>query len=378
MKSNLLLYAIQVVSCILLSLVAPEARSQIRIGQTIDLSGSSAEHGTAVLKGVQAYLRQVNAAGGVNGQRIELITLDDGGKADKAAVNTRELVEKHQAIAIFSGIEGGPCVASLKVATELKVPQLACAAGAPELRDPFNRYSFPVRAAHLSEFETIIKLAKSFNQNRWAFVHSDSETGRKHLANVQRLCKENGVDLVAAIAVKSGDAAQTPESIAKEILASRANAVLNHGGYATYAKIFKALRAERKDVQFYAVNSGAQQMTRLLGEDAPGVVFTQVVPLPTVSFPRVIADYRAALAQLDAKELPSFSSLEGYLNARVLVAALRRAGPKPGSESLIRALEDAGTLDVDGFSVRYGKSSRIGSSFVDTVIARKGGGFRSH
>lgn len=377
MKKQILLHGFILLAALACCLANP-AIAQIRIGQTIDLSGSSAEHGNAVLKGVQAYLRQVNAAGGVQGQRIELITLDDGGKADKAAGNTRELIEKHQVIAIFSGIEGGPCVASLKVASELKVPQLACAAGSPELREPFNRYSFPVRAAHVSEFETIIKLAKPFGQNRWAFVHSDSDTGRKHLANVQRLCKEQGVELVAAIAVKSGDAAQTPEAIAKEILDSRANAVLNHGGYATYAKVFKTVHGQRKDVQFYAVNSGAQQMVRLLEQDAPGVIFTQVVPLPTVSFPRVVADYRISLAQLDANEKPSFSSLEGYLNARVLVAALRRAGPKPGSESLVRALEEVGTLEVDGFSVRFSRTSRTGSTFVDTVIARKGGGFRSH
>lgn len=377
MKKNILLHGFILLAGLVCCLGNPVG-AQIRIGQTIDMSGGSAEHGKSMLKGVQAYLKQVNAAGGVQGQRIELITLDDAGKADNAAANTRELVQKHQAIAIFSGIEGGPCVASLKVATELKVPQIACAAGSPELREPFNRYSFPVRAAHLSEFETIIKQAKPFNQTRWAFVHADSETGRKHLANVQRLCKEHGVDLVAAIAVKSGDASQTAEVLAKAIIDSRANAVLNHGGYATYAKVFKVVHAQRKDVQFYAVNSGAQQMVRLLGEDAPGVIFTQVVPLPTVSFPRYVADYRAALKQSHPDEEPSFSSLEGYLNARVLVAALRRAGPKPGSESLIRALEDAGPLEVDGFSVRYGKTSRTGSTFVDTVIARKGGGFRSH
>lgn len=377
MKKSILLHGFILLAGLACCLGNPAA-AQIRIGQTIDLSGNSAEHGNAVLKGAQAYLKQVNAAGGVQGQRIELITLDDGGKADKAAGNTRELVEKRQVIAMFSGIEGGPCVASLKVATELKVPQLACAAGSPELREPFNRYSFPVRAAHLSEFEAIIKQAKPFGQTRWAFVHSDSETGRKHLANVQRLCKEHGVELVAAIAVKSGDAAQTPAAIAKEILDSRANAVLNHGGYATYANVFKAVHAQRKDIQFYAVNSGAQQMVRLLEQDAAGVIFTQVVPLPTVSFPRVIADYRTALTQLDANEPPTFSSLEGYLNARVLVAALRRAGAKPNSESLVRALEDLGTLDIDGFSVRFTKTSRTGSTFVDTVIARRGGGFRSH
>jgi ABC-type branched-subunit amino acid transport system substrate-binding protein len=356
-------------------LAAGSAIAQIRVGQTIDLSGSTAERGKAVLSGIRAYLDPVNAAGGVDGRRIELITLDDGGKPDMAASNTRALIERDKVIAIFSGIEGGPCVASMKVAVERKVPLLACAAGSPDFRDPFSRYVFPMRAAHLSEFAVITRLAKQFGRPRLAFVYSDSDTGRRHLANLKRLAKEEGALVVAEVMLKAGADEASIRQMADLIFSAQAQAVLNHGAYSTYAAIYTQVRALDPNIQFYAVNSGAQQLVRLLGPSANGIVFTQVVPLPTAVVPVVVGEYRAALKLRAPNEEPSFSSLEGYLNARLLVAALRHAGKNPTPESLVNALERAGRIDLGGFEVRYSPTSHDGSTFVDTVLAKRDGRF---
>jgi branched-chain amino acid transport system substrate-binding protein len=354
------------------------AGAQIRIGQTLDLTGGSAEHGKAVLTGIKAYLDPVNAAGGIDGRRIELITLDDGGKADRAAQNTRVLIERERVAAIFSGIEGGPCVASMKVAVDNRVPLIGCAAGSPDLRDPFNRYVFPVRAGHLTEFEMIVKAARQFGRTRVAFVHSDSDTGLRHLANLRRVSKAEGAEVVAAIALKSGADAQTPRQIAEQIVAKRAQAVLNHGSYSTYAEIYRETKMLDPAIQFYAVNSGAQQMVRLLGDVAQGIIFTQVVPFPWGVVPSIVGEYRSAMKRHAPDDELSFSGFEGYLNARLLVAGLKLAGKNPGSEGLVNALENAGEIDLGGYRVHYSRNSRVGSTFVDTVLARRDGRFRAH
>lgn len=351
------------------------AAAQIRIGQTIDLSGGSSEHGKAVLAGIRAYLDPLNASGGLDGRRIELVTLDDAGKSDKAAQNTEALIARERVIAIFSGIEGGPCVASMKVAVERRVPLIACAAGAPDLRDPFNRFVFPMRAAHLSEFEVIVRLAKQFGRTRIAFVHADSGTGRQHLANLTRVGQENGVEVAVAVPLKSGADAPTPKQVAQKLVEGRAQAVINHGGYSTYAAIYREAKALDPTIQFYAVNSGAQQMVRLLGESAQGIVFTQVVPFPWGVTPPVVGEYRAAMMRHAPKDELSFSSLEGYLNAKLLVAALRLAGRYPSPESLVSAMERAGRFDLGGVLVSYSSTRHEGSRFVDTVFARRDGRF---
>ncbi len=361
------------VALALLSTFAHAAENDVVIGQTIALSGGLAEHGKAVQLGARAYFDKVNAAGGVHGRRLVLTTLDDAGNAAKAAENTALLIDRENVLAVFGGIEGGPCVASMRVATEKRVPLVACLAGSPEMRDPFNRYVFPVRAAHYSEFERLIDLSLESGSRRIGFLHSDSDTGRKHLANVRKLLARYNLDVAAAIAIPN----EKPDAkrIADQIVAAKLDVVFNHGSYALYGEVVKEMRARSADTRFMAVNSGAQQMTRTLGKDAHGVIFTQVVPFPWGATPPVVAEHKAALKAAAPNAEPSFSSLEGFINAKVLVAGLQRAPARLLREDLIAGLEQLGNHDVGGFVVVYGPASRAGSTLVDTVLATGSGRF---
>jgi branched-chain amino acid transport system substrate-binding protein len=342
------------------------------IGQTIALSGGIAEHGKAVALGAQAYVARVNTTGGVGGRKIVLKVMDDGGDSGRAAENTRVLIEQDNVLAVFGGIEGGPCVASMKVAVERKVPLVACMAGSPELREPFSRYVFPVRAGHLSEFERLIDMSVQFGRKRIGFVHADSETGRKHLANVQKLMATHGLELAAAIVIP---AKPDPAKLVDQVQAAKLDAVFNHGSYSLYGNMIRDARKRGMETHFLAVNSGAQLLVRALGPDARGLVFTQVVPFPWGSTPTLVKEYKEALKAADPGAEHSFSSLEGYLSAKVLVEGLRRAGPRPGREDLVNALEGMGAWDAGGVVVTYSRTSREGSRFVDTVISTSDGRF---
>jgi len=357
----------------LLTTFAQAAGNDIVIGQTIALTGGLAEHGRAVQLGARAYLDKVNAAGGVHGRRILLTTLDDAGNAAKAAENTALLIDRENALAVFGGIEGGPCVASMRVASEKRVPLVACLAGSPEMREPFNRYVFPVRAAHYSEFERLIDLSIESGGRRIGFLHSDSETGRKHLANVRKLLARYKLDVAAAIAIPNDK--PDAKKIADQIVAGKLDVVFNHGSYALYGEIVKEMKTRGADTRFMAVNSGAQQMARTLGKDAHGIIFTQVVPFPWAATPPVVAEHKAALKAAAPNADPSFSSLEGFISAKVLVAGLQRASARLSREDLVAGLEQLGNHDVGGFGVVYGPASRTGSTLVDTVLATGTGRF---
>ena len=345
--------------------------ARIVIGQSIALSGGVGEHGQLAAAGAKLYLDGVNAAGGVGGRRIAVLTRDDGGDAKRAAENTRELIDRDGVVAMLGGVEGGPCVATLKEASDRSVPLIACMAGSPEMREPLNRWSFPVRAAHLDEFDHLLEVIKTYGYSRVAFIHADSETGRKHLANVRRLAGGRGIEVVP-IAMVAG---VTPAALAGAIGAAGVDAVFNHGTYSVYVGIIKALRAKGLHPTFMAVNSGAAQMARELGPEGKGLVFTQVVPFPwSVAVP-VVKEYQQALAKYAPGTPPSFSGLEGYIGAKVLVAGLRAAGREPTRPGIQRAMENLGTLDVGGMLVRYRPGVHAGSSFVDTVIVASDGRF---
>ena len=356
------------------ALLAPTAIAQtpLVIGQTIATSGSLAEHGRGLVLGAKAHFDAVNKAGGIAGRKIELRTLDDANDSARAAANTRTLAADNDVLTIFSGAEGGPCVASLQVATELKISQIGCAAGSPDLRDPFNRYSFPIRAAHLSEFERLITTAFQVGEKRLGFLYSPGANGEKHLANVRKLLAARGETLTLALPL---DPKISPEELAQRISAAKVDAVFNHGSYSTIAAIFKADRKLDRQTKFMAVNSGAQQMVKLLGEDARNLIFTQVVPFPWARTPAIVRDYRIALEQADPKAEPSFSSLEGYINARVLTMALERAGPRVTRASLMSAMESMRDVDLGGIRLRYSPTDHTGLSYVDTVVVKSNGQF---
>jgi ABC-type branched-subunit amino acid transport system substrate-binding protein len=352
-----------------------QALAQLKIGQTVALTGAQGEHGGALALGAKAYFDKVNRGGGVNGRDIELITLDDAGDARRAVENARKLIAENKVLTIFSGAEGGPCVAVTALAGEFGVPVVGCAGGSPELRDPFNPVSFPVRAAHLEEFGKLVEYAAIFGQKRIGFIHSDSDTGRKHLANLRKVAERHGAEVVLASALPTGKNPFDPAKIASDLARSRVEAVLNHGSYAQYAEILRASRKQGGSAQFLAVNSGAQQMVRLLGADARGLIFSQVVPFPWFEATPVVREYRDALRTLQPRPEPSFSSLEGFVNAKVLVEALRRAGQKVTRESLIASLESMRDHDIGGLSVNYDASRHQGSRFVDVVVVASDGRF---
>jgi ABC-type branched-subunit amino acid transport system substrate-binding protein len=347
--------------------------NRIVVGQTVALTGSISEHGQAVATGARAYIDSVNAGGGVGGKRIALVTLDDGGEASRAAENTRRLIDRDGVVAMFGGVEGGPCVASLKEASDRGVPLIACMAGSPEMREPFNRYSFPVRAPHLAEFGRLLDIAKTYGYGRVAFLHADSDTGRKHLANVQRLAEVRKLEVVPIVA-KSGAKA---EDLAQAIMAAKPDAVFNHGSYAIYSATIREARRKGVRTQFMAVNSGAAQMAKQLGDEAKGLIFTQIVPFPWAVAIPLVKEYQQALARhAPPGTQPSFSGLEGFASAKVLVAGLRAAGGKNVSrDSVQRAMETLGSVDLGGMTVQYAPGAHPGSSFVDTVIVASDGRF---
>lgn len=109
-----------------------------------------------------------------------------------------------------------------------------------------------------------------------------------------------------------------------------------------------------------------------LGPLAIGIGLSQPVPAPTSPTSALAGEYRAHLARLDPAAQPSFHGLEGYLEARILVEGLRRAGPRATREQLVRALESFRPLELGGLLVRYGAGDRTGSTFTELVMLGSG------
>jgi branched-chain amino acid transport system substrate-binding protein len=349
------------------------ANAQIVIGQSVAMTGSLAELGQDVVRGASLHFDQLNAAGGIAGQTVQVKTLDDAGKADKTAENVRTLIDRDNVIAIFAGIEGGPCTRAMKVAAELKTPFIACMTGSHEMRDPYDPHVFIVRAPHLAEYEHIINIATSYGYTKFGFLQSDGDNGRKHLANVNRLLTARKLPSAKPFVMVSGVKADT---LAKELLASDVQVMFNHGSYDLYADIILQVRkAAPTRVNFFAVNSGIAQMARKLGDQGKGITFTSVVPFPNSGREAIAREFRQLYASKFPKDTPSLSAMEGYISAKVLTEGLKRAGKNPSRESLLKAMDNLGTVNLGNFVVRYAPGDHTGSTYVDTAVIGAEGRF---
>jgi ABC-type branched-subunit amino acid transport system substrate-binding protein len=226
---------------------------------------------------------------------------------------------------------------------------------------------FPVRAEHREEFRALLRYGRERGMKRVAFLHSDSEVGQAHLANVQLIAKELGMEVVAAVAIKSDvDDAQV-DAIVRRLATAQAHLMFNHGSAGIYERVIRKARAADVTTSFMAINSGSTQLAQRLGTLAAGMVFTQVVPSPFSRSTQLARDYQDSFRKAWPDKPFSYGSLEGWLTARALVAALAATGPNPSRQRLVAALHDH-RIAVSGFPLHYAVNEHRGSTFVDLAI----------
>lgn len=346
---------------------------EIVVGQNITLQGGKNGYGVEVLAGVRTFLDEANRAGGVHGRQIVLRTLDDDNKSALAEANARTLV-KDGVFLVFGSIEGGPSTAVMKATEELKVPFFGPMAGSPTLRRPHQSLVFPVRAEHREEFRALIQYGRSIGLKRVAFFHSDSEVGQQHLANVKLAASEAGAEFAVALPVKAETSEAQLDAWVVLLREQRAEMVLNHGSASVYERLIRKARSAGLSTTFLAVNSGSTQLAAALGPLAEGMVFAQVVPNPWARKTAIAREYQDAFSRVHPGRAYSYGSLEGYLTAKALVAALRETGPTPSRAALVKVLEKT-DLDLGGLKLRYRPGDHAGSTFVDLAMVTREGRF---
>jgi ABC-type branched-subunit amino acid transport system substrate-binding protein len=234
---------------------------------------------------------------------------------------------------------------------------------------------FPVRAEHREEFVALISHARSLGMRKVAFLRSESETGAQHLANVQQICKDLGMELVADLPFKSDVTDAQLDQMVTRLAQTGTQMVFNHGGISTYEKLIRKASAKPSRPAFYAVNSASAQLVKHLGKLSSGMIFTQVVPSPWERKSEITREYQVDFARFKPGQEFSYGSLEGYMTAKALVSALMLAGPSPTREGFVAALQGS-TLNLNGLRARYAPGNHKGLAFVDIALVTSESKFR--
>ena len=341
----------------------------ITIGQSAALSGPAQELGSEMRLGAQAYFTQVNGAGGVFGRQIKLLSLDDGYEPDRAVANTKKLIGEDKVFALFGYVGTPTSNAALPVFTEAKVPFFGAFTGAESLRNPHNRHIFNVRASYFDETEKIVEQVTSTGGKSIAVFYQDDAYGKAGLAGVERALARRSMKIAALGTVERNTV--KVDAAVKALVPKLPDVIVMISAYKSIAAFVRAAKKAGYVGQYHNVSFvGSRALAEELAADGYGVAVSQVVPFPFSTSVPVVRDYQAALKAAGSSQF-SFTSLEGFIAARVFVEGLKRAGKDLTREKLITALESMNNVDVGGFNINFSPKSHNGSTYVDlTMIGR--------
>lgn len=341
--------------------------NDIIVGMTLPLSGFNAAAGQEGLAVTKAAFDSVNATGGIQGRKIKLVALDDGFVANKAADNAN-ILESQGAIAIFNCWGTGACSAILPIIKDKKIPLVAGIAGGGPMRSDPGRYAFNIRPTTVDEVARMVKQMLTVGQTRIAVLYQDDPFGKSGQTAAQSVLKNNNIKPVVEIAVAADGS--NADKVADQLRDLSANAAIIVGSPRATVALIKQARKSGSAIQFYNLAAQAnQKVIADLGESTQGAIFTTLVPSPWKTSLVVVKDYQNAIKTNDSKIDASYTGLEVYINAQILIEGLKRAGSKVNRENLVFALENMGEKRFsDLFSVKFGPNDRTGSGYVGLAI----------
>ena len=353
-----------------LALGTTGAAAQILIGQTAGMTGSVAASVNETIAGAQLVIDAANAQGGIGGEKIEVLRMDDGFDVKRAGENARVLIEEKKVTALFMSRGTPHSQAIIPWLDKHDVALIGPSTGAMVLHKPVQKHVFNVRSTYQREAEKAVQHLLTIGMTRIAVVYVTDSFGQDALEGAMN--GFNKAKAMPAAAVPADREKPDYAVIVPRIAAANAQAVLWIGSGIAVVEGVKALRAAGSAAQVVTLSNNASSgFIKQLGTASGGVIVTQVFPNER-SIGHPLVKEALTLARAKGQNELSPAALEGFASAKVLVEALRRAGPKPTRAKVLAALETIRNFDLGGLELSYSAQDHSGIDFADLSIISDG------
>ena len=342
----------------------------ILIGQSAGLTGGQAAYSRDVRLGIESCFAAINAAGGIAGRKIELVSEDDQGKKDLVAANTRKLIETDHVFALMGYTSGAGTEGVLPALEKANVPMLSPCTGNMGIRAKFHRHLFHTRAGYREEMRKVVDNLALSGLRRFGLVYLD-DVGPANPQAMHDALAANKLAAVASVPVDRNSEDLGPH-VAK-LMGATPEAVLFITNSPPIVKIVRGMRKAVWGGRFASSSFAGFKMVEDLGVDAAGLIVSQVVPSPEKLHLKVVDDYIHDLRRHNPNAPVGFTGLEAYISARVMVEALRRVRGRLDVPNFIATLEAMRRFDLGGYEVSFSARSHDGSRFVDTGVVNREG-----
>ncbi|WP_370615284.1 ABC transporter substrate-binding protein [Mumia sp. Pv 4-285] len=321
-------------------------------GINAELSGVTAYYGEGMEVGIQAYLDEVNADGGINGHKIELVTLDNAADASRTATNTTQLATADEVNAIFGFVLSANCSAGTPVAERYEVP-LACMSLAEA-----NDYAFSLGADNTKAGSAMLAAASEVagvDSPRAALVNINTLTSVGFGDQVEEKAADAGIEIVTRQEIDLA-ASDSSAQVAK-IVAAKPDVVMMSNTGPGFLSVLKGVRSAGIDAPFIWVDGTGNlpSLAESTDKNVYALTVNEVVDPATAE--------GAASEFLDAVEgeMPSDNVLElngaytvpAYMTARLFGAALEECGYPCSGKQLKEQLEQT-TIELPGLADEFG------------------------
>ncbi len=353
------------------------SEQRILFGQSAAFSGPAQELGRGMRLGIEAAFHEVNGAGGVNGRRLDLVSLDDAYEPEAAIANTLQLIENESIFALIGAVGTPTSRSAVPVAEARGVPYIAPFTGAAFLRDPQRETVINLRASYNQETEEMVaRLKDDLGMERIGIMYQDDSYGRAGYRGVVSALKDRNME-PAAIGLYTRNTLAVKTALL-DLNEGSPEAVIIIGAYQPVAELISWAKHTGLETVFVNISFvGSNALAAELGPDGAGVFVTQVVPLPTDGSILIVASYLNALSAYSPDAVPGFVSLEGYLAGRLAIAGLEICERDVDRTCFLDSLRGAHSIDLDGFRLGYGEQDNQGSDAVFLTVIGADGRYHS-
>lgn len=350
---------------------AQSAPDLIVVGQSMPMGVSDDGTARRVISGTRAYIEAVNARGGIGGRQLKLMTIDNGNDPARDSANVRSLINEHKAVAILSCIGDSSCRATAAVASELGVPLVGPMAASKNLNQLSNPMVFRVRVAFEKEAVALARQIVALAAFKVALV-TDQAQDSETVTALQAALQQEKVS--ATIVPVDRTRKESFEVLLKKLAAGKFQAVLFDISPRSMETIVNNGLEKRDDWPLILAAPSSGTLNSLMGSFKGRILgFTAVVPNPESDSVPLVRELQADVEKYADGSAVTYAGLEGYVNAKLLVEALRHASPNPRPEKVAKALSTISVIDVGGMTMSF-KPGRISASdFVEIVVRSRQG-----
>jgi branched-chain amino acid transport system substrate-binding protein len=362
---------------------APSASGQDLVVAQVasQTSPVTAANAKGMYSGMKAYFDYVNAQGGVNGRPIRLVSRDDELKPGKMLEITREFIADREVLVLAGYVNTGGLteLAKANLPGEAGIALISPLQGDKSIVGAAN--IFPFRSGYPDEVLALLKEAASTGKKKVAVVYWNVTFGPAMEQLARDWSTKGGLNVAAWVKVDASAPAQDrfdaimKDAVAQVLKAEPDAIVMLISGRYSLEFVRQIKNSAAADAQLYAMSIVPPgDLVKAAGaEKARGIVIAQAVPFPFSATLPVVSEYQKLMPKYAPGELLSFATLEGFIAGKITAEALRRAGPKPTREKVLKALNAMGEFNLGGVYVNYSPKERLGWGGVDlTIIGANG------